>query len=60
MAAKKKQVKDVVVKLRMTSADRETWQRAADADARSLGDWIRARCAGLPTTAPIASKRGAR
>jgi hypothetical protein len=33
--------KDVVVRLRATSEDLKRWQAAADADQRSLSDWLR-------------------
>jgi len=33
--------KDKVIQLRLTADERERWQTAADADQRSLSDWLR-------------------
>jgi len=40
------------VKVRVTPKDLEAWQRAADADHRTLSDWVRMRCEGLSESAP--------
>jgi hypothetical protein len=44
--------KEHTLKVRITTVDRERWEAAAAADHRTLSDWIRMRCEGLPTTSP--------
>jgi len=33
--------KDFMIRIRVTEEDRERWQAAADADQRTLSDWLR-------------------
>lgn len=33
--------RDVMIRVRVTEEDRERWQAAADADQRTLSDWLR-------------------
>lgn len=41
-----------MIGLRATAAERAAWERAAEADGRSLSDWIARRCNGKSATAP--------
>lgn len=43
---------DETVRVRVSSIDLAAWQRAADADHRTLSDWIRMRCEGISTSGP--------
>jgi len=43
----------VMVGVRCSVEDRAAWQAAADEDGRSLMAWIRRRCNGEATTAPV-------
>src|SRR4051812_49327294 len=47
--------KKATIGLRATAAERETWERAARRDGRTLSAWIVRRCNGDPTTAPASS-----
>lgn len=47
------QTLDKVIKVRVSDSDHAAWTAAAKADNRTLADWIRMRCNGLPTTSPI-------
>lgn len=48
--------RDDLVRLRLTTEERERWQAAADADQRTLSDWIRV--VANAASASVKPKRG--
>lgn len=45
--------KDTQIGIRLPSAMRKAWERAADQDGRTLSNWIIARVNGKPASAPV-------
>lgn len=45
--------KDVMLTLRLSKAEHKAWKEAAEVEQVSLAAWIRRRCNGLSTTAPV-------
>lgn len=48
--------KDVTIALRISKDEQTAWLAAAEADGRTLSDWIRRRCNGLSGAAPVAKQ----
>jgi hypothetical protein len=48
--------KDITIRLRVTEDEQQAFQAAADQERMSLSNWIRRRCWGLPTVAPVAAE----
>jgi hypothetical protein len=44
---------DETIRIRLNPTRRTSWQAAAQRDHRTLSDWIRMRCEGLPATTPL-------
>jgi hypothetical protein len=51
---------DETIRLRLDPSRRASWQEAAKRDHRTLSDWIRMRCEGLPASAPLTERGGQR
>jgi hypothetical protein len=52
--------KTVLIALRITSEERDTWQAQADAKEVSLSEWIRAQCKSTGTPVPVESAEPAK
>ncbi len=52
--------KDVRLQVRLTADEHAAWFAAAEAEQMSLSNWIRRRCNGLPTTAPVVAPKPAK
>lgn len=48
--------KTVTIALRITKDEHRAWLAAAEADGRTLSDWVRRRCTGVVTAAPVIIK----
>jgi hypothetical protein len=52
--------KDALIQLRVTSAERDAWQEAAELSEMTLSDWIRQRCNGPAALPPQLKTKGAK
>jgi predicted HicB family RNase H-like nuclease len=45
--------KDFMIRLRVSGEEHAAWLKAAELEQMSLSNWIRRRCNGLATAAPV-------